>query len=503
MVSVQGPRRLRRYERRESVSRFLGLNVEQDPDLIRDQEFQDLLNFNVTPARILVKRPGFRIWSQQTGIGASKILGVYDTGAIAQLVASFTDGVNSRTYASTDGGLTWGTTVSGTRAFRFAVQYNSFLYLVDSTGVAKWNGTTLTAVSGSPGGSHIVAFKDRLWVCDGATSSNLYYSDPGPSGVDTWGVSSVIKVRTGDPSSLVASLPFADRLMLFKTMTVWQLYLAGNVASWQLKILNTERGAISENAVLTFQGMIYMLSWDGVWRSDGAIFRELSNRVRKYFKQSPQPYRDVSSALSLSNRRLLVTYRQYSLPLENGVMPCACLWYNLDADAWSRMEVPDAVGKWRPLSIFNWYNPGSLTTLPPTLQLVDSWSVDPNDTRTIYLLDDTIATDKGFPFYSYAETKIFDFGDVFDMKRCKVFLPEFDSPDGAIPMITYKVDNKLEEVHVPAGSLVVKDPKVYRVEGPGYLRQLSVCIHESSSARMRILTLNFILMLKSVVGADT
>jgi len=505
LVNVTGPRRLRRYERRDSIARFRGLNNELDPDLIQDEEFTELVNFNVTVARTLVKRPGFVNWSAQTGVGTSKILAVYDSGAVTpQIVTNFVNpSLSAGTYASTDGGVTWTTVISSTRPFRSAVQYNGLLYLVDGTGVARWNGTTLTPISGSPAGVHIVAFKDRLWVCDGATTSNLYYSDPGPAGVETWGASSVIKIRTGDPSSLVASLPYADRLMLFKTMTVWQLFLAGNVASWQLRILNTERGALSENCVVTFQGLIYMLSWDGVWRSDGSVFKELSNRVRRYFKQSPQPYRDPSSALSLSNRKLFVCYRQYSLPAVNSVIPCAYLWYTLDADAWSEMQVAPGAGQWRPLSIFNWYNPGTLTTLPPTKQLVDSWSVEPSDTKTIFALDDQTPTDRGFVFNAHLKTRIMDFGDSFDMKRCKVFLPELDSTNGAIPTITYGVDNQLDNILTPAGRIVVQNPKVYRVEGPGYFRQLDVAVDENTTATMRVLTLNFVVMLKSLPTTDT
>src|SRR5215831_7105376 len=317
MVSVTGPRRLRRYERRESVARFRGLNNELDPDLIADEEFAELVNFNVTVARTMTKRPGFKQWGTYKAASSAKILTVYDTGAGTPVTVAAFQGPAS-TYASSDGGISWTTQVSSSRAFSFAVQYNNLLWLVDSTGVCKWDGTTLTAISGSPGGCHINAFKDRLWVCDGGTSSNLYYSDPGPSGVETWGASSVIKIRTGSPGSLVRSEPFADRLMLFKTLSVWQLFLAGNIASWQLRVLNTERGAIGENCVLTFQGIIYMLSWDGVWRSDGSVFKELSNRVRRYFRQSIFPYRDSNSALSLSNRKLFVCYRQRALPPNAG-----------------------------------------------------------------------------------------------------------------------------------------------------------------------------------------
>src|SRR5215831_3863091 len=443
MVSVTGPRRLRRYERRESVARFRGLNNELDPDLIADEEFAELVNFNVTVARTMTKRPGFKQWGTYKAASSAKILTVYDTGAGTPVTVAAFQGPAS-TYASSDGGISWTTQVSSSRAFLSAVQYNNLLYLVDSTGVAKWYGTTLTTITGSPGGCHIIAFKDRLWVCDGGTSSNLYYSDPGPAGVETWGASSVIKIRTGDPSALVASQPFADRLMLFKTMSVWQLFLAGNIASWQLRILNTERGALSVNCVVTFQGLIYMLSWDGVWRTDGAIFREQSNKVRRYFKQSPQPYRDAQSAISVSNRRLFVCYRQRALPTVNGISQCAYLWYTMDVDAWSEMQVAPGAGNWRPLSVFNWYNPGTVPTQPPTLQLVDSWNVESTDTKTIFVLDDTTPTDRGYVFNSHFRTKIMDFGDTFDMKRCKVFLPELDSLNGAVPKITYGVDNDLD-----------------------------------------------------------
>jgi hypothetical protein len=502
MVNVSGPRRLRRYEHRESVGRFAGLNVEIEPDMIRDQEFSELINFNVTNARTLVKRPGFQDWSTTVSSGPSKILAVYDTGTTTpQIVASFETSPLS-TLASTDGGLTWTTVVSASRQFLFAVQYNNYLYLVDKNGVARWNGTTLTAISGSPGGCHILEFKDRLWVCDGSPSSNFYFSDPGPAGVETWGVSSVIKIRTGAPGSLVATLPFADRIILFKTMSVWQLFLSGNIASWQLRVLNVERGAISENCVLVFQGLIYMLSWDGVWRSDGSVFKEVSGKVRKYFKQSPLPYRDSKTCLSITNRRLLICYRQISLPLVNTLPQCAYLWYNLDVDAWSEMQLSDQIGKWRPSSIYNWYNAGSLSNLSASLQLVDSWSVDSADTRSIFILSD-IPTDKDFPFNSTFTTKFLDFGDTLDMKRCKLFIAELDSSEGAIPSISFGRDNEMGDAKILAGNVIVEGPKAYRMEGPGYFRQLSVTLAEGTEAHLRILTMHFILMLKSLVGTDT
>jgi len=175
----------------------------------------------------------------------------------------------------------------------------------------------------------------------------------------------------------------------------------------------------------------------------------------------------------------------------------------MDVDAWSEMQVAPGAGNWRPLSVFNWYNPGTVPTQPPTLQLVDSWNVESTDTKTIFVLDDTTPTDRGYVFNSHFRTKIMDFGDTFDMKRCKVFLPELDSLNGAVPKITYGVDNDLDRISVPAGSLVIQNPKIYRVEGPGYFRQLDISIDENTSATMRVLTLNFVIMLKSLVAADT
>src|SRR5215831_924756 len=104
MVNVTGPRRLRRYERRESVARFRGLNNELDPDLIQDEEFYELVNFNVTVARTLTKRPGFKQWGTYQAATSSKILTVYDTGTgTPQTIAAFQGPAS--TYASTDGGI--------------------------------------------------------------------------------------------------------------------------------------------------------------------------------------------------------------------------------------------------------------------------------------------------------------------------------------------------------------------------------------------------------------
>ena len=502
MVSVQGRRSTRRYEKRETVQKFAGLNNELEPDMIRDAEQAELINFNVTPSKVFVKRPGFKNWSNLTTTAgaATKILGSYDTGSgTPQLVA--TNG--STTVASTDGGITFPTVISATRAFKYSVQYSNLLWLVDSTGVAKWDGTTLTTITGSPGGIHILSFKDRLWVCDGAPSSNLYYSDPGPSGVETWGAASVIKVRTGSPGSLVATLPFADRLMLFKTMTVWQLFLAGNVASWQLRILNSERGAVGENAVLIHQGLIYMLSWDGLWRSDGALFRELSNRIRQYFIRKPFPAVDSHTSLSLCNRRLFICYRNTAEPKVDGLFTCTYLWYHLDADAWSEMRLATGVAKWRPQSIFTWYNPGNLASLPPTQYLVDSWNVDASDLRGIFVLDENVPADKTHPFVSHLRTKTMDFGDVFDMKRCKILMVEMDSTTGALPEVTFYRDNELADIHLVAGGLFVKPHKIHRISGPGYFRQLATVIEESTTAPLRIGSISWVIMIKSTVGPDT
>jgi hypothetical protein len=143
-----------------------------------------------------------------------------------------------------------------------------------------------------------------------------------------------------------------------------------------------------------------------------------------------------------------------------------------------------------------------MSTLPTTLQLVDSWNVEPTDTKAIYVLDDTVPADKGYAFNSHLKTKIMSFGDNFDMKRCKVFMPELDSTNGAIPSVTYGIDNQLDDVRIRAGSLVLQNPKVYRVDGPGYFRQVDVAIDENTTATMRVLTLNFVVMLKSLTGTD-
>jgi len=478
--------KLSRVEKRTEVKNFDGLVTARDSSTLKNTEFQKLQNFVVTPEKILKKRPG--LVSQQTattGVPGGTILGRFaPTSGNDYLIFSNGLGVQS----SIDNGKTWQAISGGPISAQWITQYNNLLYIVSaSAGVYKWNGSgSASSVSGSPSGTMIVAFKDRLWVCTGNVdgSNTLFYSDVGPTGVETWGVSSFIKVMTGTRSFLQHALPWSDRLILFKTDSIHVLYPVGTVSSWSLRIMNPDRGASSNWGVRSFEGFFYFIAPDGFWRSDGIVFKEISADIRNLF--------DVPNIATAGGGDSYLSQfeRYFYLFLSSGDFSFI---YDVDSDSWATWVWNTGLSQFRGFLFTPTHPISSLN------QGTDTVLVSTNQDPAVYRLSWNAFRDISNEFDCILRTAVMNFSLMGEEKRGKLLLVVMDGT-GSFPIVTYGRDAQIDEVVSSLGSVVVTRSGAYRIRGPGYFRELEIQIDDNSNSPLTIWQWQLINQVRALVG---
>lgn len=160
-------------------------------------------------------------------------------------------------------------------------------YFVDQTqGVYFWNGTSTTYVAGSPKGSIISQFHNRLWVTGLAVpNGNQLYGSKYYDGT-TWATG----VLDTDPAqysiglndnfdNLTAEYVYLDTLYLFKHYTIFALYGFGQ-STFQISQLTQECGCIDGGTIQTFNGGLKFVSLRGVEDFDGYHCKRISDPVK-------------------------------------------------------------------------------------------------------------------------------------------------------------------------------------------------------------------------------
>jgi len=171
-------------------------------------------------------------------------------------------------------------TVGETNAFGNA-------YFVDqSSGVYYWNGTSTTYVSGSPTGSIIVQFHNRLWVV-GAPVPNgnqLYGSKYYDGNTWTTGLNATDPVQLSvglqdNFDNITAEYVYIDTLYIFKHYSIFALY-GFDQTSFQISQLTQECGCIDGGSIQTYNSGLKFLSLRGVESFNGYSCTRISDPIK-------------------------------------------------------------------------------------------------------------------------------------------------------------------------------------------------------------------------------
>lgn len=462
-----------RVESLVTFKKFTGLNIEDEPSLLADTEASELINFLIGSAGNLVKRPGLvKVGSFQFPATPMRILGQFLTASFNSIIASTPTNV----YKSDDNGLTWTSIGTVANAIAGAQYLDKFYMVTQANGVQKWDGATFAAVASSPSGTHILSFKDRIWVVGSA--STLYYSDPG-AGSETYGASSFIKIGAGDGDKLVVVINFADRLICFKSRAVYNLYLSGDPTTWVLRPASMAYGCTSPYGVMEIEGLLYFISLQGVYRTDGNLFREVSSKIRSAFRGRPLLASTFSDddTISYIDRRVICTFAA-SVGFKTYI-------YHIDNNGWTEARFASGANT----------IPGKI--LPCTASNGQRRYLASARSGSGFLFEISqsgVYTDNGLTYDASYRGKRFDMDQYPRMKRGKIMVCEFNGTS-AKPVIGYFVDGSPDFFQVVGLSdLIVDRSAAYRVAGPGMFREVEVYLKDSTNQFFNIMSLSLIVM---------
>jgi hypothetical protein len=416
------------------VRHWKGLNIGETANAIADTELTDAVNFDLSDGGELIKRTGWRTAHDDAvqggadfGANSVRILGFFNTSSVQQFIAR----AGTNLYTSTDG-ATWTLIAGGPWGnVEHGVQYTDKFYMVrrDAT-VVQWDGTTATAITGSPMGSQCKVFKDRLFVLNsygaGSVASRIYFSNPFDFTATGWPATNYVGVGEGDGDVLIAVQNVQDYLIVFKAGAMWILYVQGSdTTAWILRPFNAEIGCVSKNTLVLYEGVIYFLSVRGVYQTDGNSVRNISSAISPFFDAI------IVSSATINASSAFIWQDKYVLALET--FPIAPTWNTWSTLTWaSLLTIPWSGSgasynylvyhikqkgwtKWSPVGI----KPHVFVSVILNSVLKGVYSGDRTSNGKVYKFGESRYQDDAANYEAAAEIKEFDFGSPTERKRGK------------------------------------------------------------------------------------
>lgn len=446
---------------------FKGLNIREDPSVIQDNELTDCTNFDIGRAGELTKRTGFtQLHSGSTlGSNVSQILGHFLTDTVSQIIIK----AGSNVYYSTDGTTM---TLLGTYAdASYGVQYSGKFYIIRSGNtVIQWDGTTASAITGSPSGTFAILHKDRMFVLNssaaGSLNSRYYFSKAGDVTSTGWVSTNFIDVRAGDGDFLVAMAIIQDLLVIFKGKSTWALYVQGSTTDWVQRSLNLELGCVSKYAIKQIEGYLYVSSAVTIFRTDGTTFESIFDPLQPVLK-------DRIVNLTTVNVDSFA-YWQDKLICLLAPDPATRVYYiyHLKIGGWTQWSFSSSMKPWTFVEI---------RTNTPQRGL---YCGDLNSTGLIFRYGDTTSyTDLGTGYTVTMATKQFDMDTPTNMKRGKWLA--IDCLANAVLSWQHDMDGLFITTGTVQANVL---RRAIKIPGPGYFRHWKFTVSASNTVAMTIIS---------------
>lgn len=480
---------------------FLGTSAEQYSQ--EDDEMVDITNFNMLPDGYLEKRPGAQLRSTITTTPPSSvhIVGMQRTrvGTLSNRLI-VTDGLNTWRIECDVGTVTRLTTGGGPlAALQSFVEYGGTAPAdsYNGTGLRNIVGHTTPTASGgiigffgdstvdqtgwvanTPMGTQIVVFKNRGWVInsfgaymgDIATTAGfetkVWYSEPGNLGnFGGAGAPNNFNLDFADGDFTSAMVVFNDQLLCFKTRKTFIVSADGQPSDWQQRLVSDRIGCVGRGTVKVINGIVYFLSMDGVMRTDGTTFENISGPIADFLRQHSyyvNPGYILDKYASYWDQKYILW-----LPDAARGLCDTALVYDLRTEGWSRWVFTGGVTPFGE-AVWDEHSPSTL--------FIGSWN-----SNRIYQMGVSYFTDNGINYDCSFTTKKYDLGSAMVAKRNH--LVGLTVTPNAINRGMYKVAVTADDTTVTTRTEAPPSAGVMnlKAKGAGYGRYFQAVVTQNSS----------------------
>lgn len=464
-----------------------GLNLNEDPSIISDDQMMQCVNFDIGRAGELSVRPGLK---QASTLGTShyllgtvrKLDGTYRTYA-RYSDATVTNGI----MYSEDGGATWvasgiaaGAVGVSTAVIQYVDPVNTtvpYAFLIPKgTGSTtagagsrqNLNDNTVVNVTGMPNGTAAVIYRERLFIYGPTNEASkgsyrIWYS--AAKNFTTFGVNNFIDVGPGDGEFVTHMAIQNDQMVIFKENSSWVLTFEDDPAFGILRKFNNEIGATSPNSVITFENQLYLIDQRSVFRLINLLFEEISGPIVIGRQRTATADPTLDSAVVLGRKLLFI--------ISTAASTKRYFVYHTEVNAWSEYTFAEAPGRFisggqTTSEFFLGSRAGSnnIYRFRPYSTATADWGDYPNDT-----------TPANF------STKQYTFNSPHTFKRIHWWSMEIGGTQGSVEA-GMVVDGVTEPS--PVGSILVSAPRVFKLFVRNRFRRVHFTVSCSGNPRLTI-----------------
>lgn len=314
------------------INEFKGVN-KLDRYSIGEKFAMSTKNLTSDKYPALTTRPGQSILGAAVG---TKCLGIgiwKDT----EMLAAFNDGT-IRKWTGSAWGAALKSGLSTTAEWSFANFKGGLagINLFGTNGVnsmLRYDGATITDVTGPSGGNYITQFADRLWCATG----NEIHASTYRNGLDWTTVSTpeldtdswYTTVETTDGETIDGVKAGLTKLVVTKPSSIHELY--GYAPSdYSVRPITYDTGCLNNKSMAVLNGIMYLVDSTGIYKYSGGTLpsKVFSVRVQNYIDTINQSAK-VASCIGTDGNKLYI-----SIPVTSSTAPDTILVFDPKYDTW-------------------------------------------------------------------------------------------------------------------------------------------------------------------------
>lgn len=194
----------------------------------------------------------------------------------------------------------------------------------------------------APNSNYSVMYKNRAFSHIGSDTgagldTRLYWSKANdPTEWDTTLGAGTVYVNSGDGERIVSLIVYHDHLYIFKEHSIYVLNGDGDPSTWVVRLVTPFLGSAGVRTPKIINGYLYFVSGEGVYRTDGTTFDEISKPIRDVFQD-----RQYSAWADFDFTIAEFWQNKYIVILKE--TPTVAWVYDILVEAWSKWTLPTSI----------------------------------------------------------------------------------------------------------------------------------------------------------------